>query len=166
MSQDKQPAVIVDDNNAGKEITLSASDVELSQDATPFYIMIPAGSYDAETLTVEVTAVINKEEKVCEFPLPAVEFKRSVVKTLEKTFDDDEEWTGSTEATIKNVENVTAANDALQNNTGVDIADATGATESTPITVPAKTEEKAAPKAKSTTAKSSTAKSTTTKEAK
>ena len=101
MSQDKQPAVIVNDNNAGKVITLSAPDVELSQDATPFYIMVPAGSYAANTLAVEVTAVLNGEYQKCEFTLPAVTLERSVITTLSKTFLDDNEWTGTTEGAVE-----------------------------------------------------------------
>ena len=95
MSQEMQPAVVAADG--GKVITLTAPNVALGKEMTPFYIMFPAGNYAENELTVEVTAVINGESKVCEFPLPAVEIKRSMITTLEKTFDDDEEWTGSTE---------------------------------------------------------------------
>lgn len=95
MSQEMQPAVVAADG--GQVITLTAPNVALGKEMTPFYIMFPAGNYAENELTVEVTAVINGESKVCEFPLLAVEIKRSMITTLEKTFDDDEEWTGSTE---------------------------------------------------------------------
>ena len=101
MSQDKQPAVIVNDNNAGKVITLSADNVKLSQTATPFYIMVPAGSYAANTLAVEVTAVLNGEYQKCEFTLPALTLERSIITTLSKTFLDDNEWTGTTEGAVE-----------------------------------------------------------------
>ncbi len=143
MSQDKQPAVIVNDNNAGKVITLSAPDVKLSQDATPFYIMVPAGSYVANTLAVEVTAVLNGEYQKCEFTLPAVTLERSVITTLSKTFLDDNEWTGTTEGVNQNVSDVAAANNALQSIAGVKIEDASDATEDSPITIPAKEADEA-----------------------
>ena len=111
MSQEKQPAVVAADG--GKVITLTAPNVKLSKEMTPFYIMFPAGNYAENELTVEVTAVINGERKVCEFPLPAVEIKRSMIKTLEKTFDDDEEWTGSTEGDELIVPNVVSTPEEL-----------------------------------------------------
>ena len=102
MSQDKQPAVIDGNaNNAGNVIALSVPNVELSQTAIPFYIMIPAGTYDANDLTVEVKAVLNGEYQECEFTLPAVTFERSVITTLSKTFLEDSEWTGTTEGAVE-----------------------------------------------------------------
>ena len=136
MSQDKPQAVIAADG--GKEITLTAGNVALSQEMTPFYIMFPAGIYAENDLTVVVNAVINGESKECEFILPAVTMERSKITTLEKTFDDDEEWTGSTEAVNQNVADAASATDALATITGVKIEDASDATVSSPITIPAK----------------------------
>ena len=136
MSQDKPQAVIAADG--GKEITLTAGNVALSQEMTPFYIMFPAGIYAENDLTVVVNAVLNGESKECEFILPAVTMERSKITTLEKTFDDDEEWTGSTEAVNQNVADAAAATDALATITGVKIEDASDATVSSPITIPAK----------------------------
>ncbi len=99
MSQDKPQAVIAADG--GKEITLTADNVALSQKMTPFYIMFPAGAYADKDLTVEVTAVLNGENKKCEFTLPAVTLERSVITTLSKTFLDDNEWTGTTEDAVE-----------------------------------------------------------------
>ena len=136
MSQDKQPAVVAADG--GKVITLTAPNVKLSKEMTPFYIMFPAGNYAENELTVEVTAVINGESKVCEFPLPAVEIKRSMITTLEKTFDDDEEWTGSTEGegegdNISFVSNEEALQSVLEEGGIVKLADDIVTTESLSI---------------------------------
>ena len=108
-----------------------------------FFALIAFFLASDKDLTVEVTAVLNGENKKCEFTLPAVTLERSVITTLSKTFEDDEDWTGSTEAVNQNVSDVEAANNALQSIAGVKIADASGTTEDSPITIPAKEADEA-----------------------
>lgn len=95
MSEDK-PAVVI--TGSGKEITLNAtSGVTLSEEPTPFYIMMPAGVYEEGTLKLTINAVVNRVQQTCEIDLPALTLSRSIIKTINKTFTEDNEWQGTTD---------------------------------------------------------------------
>lgn len=136
MSKERQPAIITGD---GKEIVLTANNVALSAEPTPFYVMMPVGEYANKTLKLVINAVLNGEQKVWTKEYDEViNFQRSMIETFTVQFTDDNEWSGSTDAIIVPVENAEKANEALATNSGVKIADATGTTETEPITIPAK----------------------------
>ena len=144
MAQEKPAAEFA--STGSKSITLTCENaVELSATtATNFYVLMPAVTFPANDLTITIHATVAEEAKEyvvtmsCEVPL-----LRSKVTTLTKTLEFDG-WTGATSATVVDVADVTAANTALETNAGVKIADASAATEQTPIIVPAKETEAAA----------------------
>ena len=137
MSQDKPAAAFA--SEGAKSITLTCAEpIQLSATATNFYILMPAVTFPANDLTITVQADIAEEAKECVIEVGnEVAFLRSQVTTLNKTITLDA-WTGSTEITTVTVDNATEATEALENNAGVKLNDATGTSEIAPITVPAK----------------------------
>ena len=144
MSQEKPAAVFA--STGSKSITLTCENtVELSATtATNFYVLMPAVTFPANDLTITIHATVAEEAKEYVVTMTSeVPLLRSKVTTLTKTLEFDD-WTGVTSAIVVDVEDVTAANTALATNAGVKIADASSATGTTAITVPAKEDEAAA----------------------
>ena len=97
MNQDRPAAVI---SGSGKEITLTTNDAELSSEATPFYVLIPANTYDAKTLTLTVNATVNGEAQVITKEYDALNFQRSLIETFNIEITEDGNWSGSTDEEI------------------------------------------------------------------
>ena len=97
MNLDRPAAVI---SGSGKEITLTTNDAELSSEATPFYVLIPANTYDAKTLTLTVNATVNGEAQVITKEYDALNFQRSLIETFNIEITEDGNWSGSTDEEI------------------------------------------------------------------
>ena len=126
--------------DGGKSIVLDCNaDIELSTTPTDFYILMPVATFPEYDLTITIYATIAGEQKELAIPMSIeVPFLRSKMTTLTKEIGFDD-WTGSTEITVVNVSDVDAANDALVENAGVKLEDATDAVTNA-ITIPAKEE--------------------------
>lgn len=137
MSQDKPAAVFAAEG--AKSITLTCAEpIQLSAAATNFYILMPAVTFPAEDLTITIQADIAEEAKECVIEVDEeIAFLRSQVTTLNKEITLDA-WTGSTEITTVTVDNAAEASEAFEKNASVKVNDATGTSETAPITVPAK----------------------------
>lgn len=94
MNMDKPAAVIT---GSGKGITLNTNNAELSSEATPFYVLIPANTYEAKSLTLTVKATVNGEPQVITKDYDALNFQRSLIETFNIEITEDGNWSGSTE---------------------------------------------------------------------